>query len=515
MDASRAHLSRLVQAAAMHRHEYNNNAGGGDSVGSYYYYRADCSGKGEGGDTTPRYLPPVPALHRLVALHTTTAASLDEFLDKQQQQSRRIHQQHHNILFQQDEAGATALHVALHRNSWHCGDLVRTMLLRASNGRHLAATPMQHGRTYPLHVVTGQSLTIDPNVFDLLLAAAPQVAACQDALGDTPLSLLYQNVLRFRWAREWEQGRQCRNHRRDSYYSDGSSSSYNNGGAAAAAASSPSTSTTVTHKDLSCMTIIAPDQFLDCALRLVEAQQQAQQHAHNILDRETGAPDCCQYNNNKQQLSWHAICATDRCPPLLIRMLLHQQLWLDCNDNSCSSNSNSASSSLVFRECDENGRLPLHCAAAAQAVSCLHLPADCARQHQTVLELVLAAYPNAATVADRTGRWPLHYAVSNPSLMVYGKDDSRPEDDADVQKFGSSSSSHLQAVLLLARTYPTALTVPDPVTGLYPVMQLAATLRGKAATAEEEDTTTTSELGVLYQLLHSNPSVCNFHLEGV
>lgn len=59
-------------------------------------------------------------------------------------------------------------------------------------------------RSYPLHILTGHNLTIQPTVLRALLQADPTVPRRADFRHDNPLSLLYKNVLRFRWARDWE-----------------------------------------------------------------------------------------------------------------------------------------------------------------------------------------------------------------------------------------------------------------------------------------------------------------------
>lgn len=100
-----------------------------------------------------------------------------------------------------NDCGVTALHVAVHRNSWHVVEFVDCLLHAFPT---LASTPMKESKTYPLHIVMGHNITIQESVFYSLIQADPAVAAKQDYRGDTPLSLLWKNNLRFRWARAWE-----------------------------------------------------------------------------------------------------------------------------------------------------------------------------------------------------------------------------------------------------------------------------------------------------------------------
>jgi len=467
MDCSRADLGRILQESAINPYHGLNGTD---------YFWADHQGVSPTGES---------ALHRFLAFHTTSKEALEEFLHAAAR-SGRIDVA--ALLHQPNHAGATALHVALHRNSWHVAGIVDTLLHAAPR---LAVTPMHCG-TFPLHVVTGHSLTINSAVFGALLRAAPGVATEQDVHGDTPLSLLYQNVLRFRWARAWElQGQPPPDY--DTLMSC-------------------SRSSRLQKKDLSCMTIIAPDQFLDCALQLLEAAA-----------NRTGTGSDYNNNNNTNnntccsRLTWHSICATDRCPPLLIRMLLHQlcfqQQQQQQHGDIPAAASSSSSSSLIrrhFRERDAQGRLPLHCAAAAQATRCLP-GATTQTTTTTVMELVLTAFPAAASVSDGSGRLPLHWAVANPTLQEEKKQQQQQHNQGVLR-------SPLKAVLALARTFPASLTVPDPETGLYPVLQLAATGSDIMSVDDDDDDEANDNDGVmdvLYRLLHTNPSVCNYHRQSV
>lgn len=418
MDLSRRELSRIVSATNPHAATIEEEEGE-----PHRYYFVDTAGCNETGET---------ALHRILALHAPSE-SIRNFLHIAADQ-HRISQDDlqdkclstpppKDYILQQNKNGATALHVAVHRNSWHVYEIVKCLL---EENPKLADIPMSCG-SYPLHVLTGQSLTIHSGAFVALLNASPEISSRQDFHGDTPLSLLYKNVLRFRWARSWERGHVPADVIKRS-------------------------------SDLSFMTIIAPSQFLDYSLQLIAAA-----------------------TANGQKLSWHAVCATPRCPPLLVRMLLHHH---HNGDDLLTTKRK------PFKDRDAEGRLPLHCAAAAQAVSSRFVPTEVATDMLTVLEIVLAAYPAAASVADSTGRLPLHYAVDNATLMNNETTEAR---------------SPQKAVLSLARTFPTALSIQDPVTGLYPVQKLAATL------PTDSDSSSSCALDVLYRLLHTNPDVCNYY----
>lgn len=456
MDCARADLGRILHESAINPCHCLNGAD---------YFRADQQGLTPTGET---------ALHRFLAFHTTSREALADFLNAAAA-SNRVDVA--ALLHHRNRAGATALHVALHRNSWHVAGIVDLLLQVAPQ---LAVTPMHCG-TYPLHVLTGQSLTINSTVFAVLLQAAPSVATEQDVHGDTPLSLLYKNVLRFRWARAWElQGQPPQG------FDTGSSSS-----------------SRLQKKDLSCMTIIAPDQFLECSLQLLEASAQ---HSHNNNSNHNHPRNkCCSW------LTWHSICATDRCPPLLIRMLLHQILFQQQQEQGDTPACAASSVRRPFRERDARGRLPLHWAATAQAVSTRFLPSDCAPQHRTVLELVLTAFPAAASVPDGAGRLPLNVAVSNPTLLGIAGENNNSKSVA--------VRSPVKAVMALARTFPASLAVPDPETGLYPVLQLAATGSDiMSVDGDDDDADADNEDGVmdvLYRLLHTNPSVCNYHRQSI
>jgi hypothetical protein len=187
------------------------------------------------------------------------------------------------------------------------------------------------------------------------------------------------------------------------------------------------------------MTVISPDQFRDYALTMIAAV-------------------CGKQQSHQQQdiVSWLDVCRMDRCPPLLIRLFLEQRKELSHSTGCCDCRIH-VEGSLV--DVDELGRMPLHLAAAADPVQLDFVPTEVASQLTTVVELILENYPPAAAVVDRTGRLPLHYLLSTSTSTSTASTGTRVAPSA---------------LLALVKAYPEALTVPDPVSGLYPAYQLAA-----------------------------------------
>jgi hypothetical protein len=420
----------------------------------HQYYFLDQAGNSSHGDT---------ALHRLLALHAPPAAvhnflyhaahhrqllaataSTIDIVDNQPQ-----HDDDDNVSvsvyshltarppspFDPNDCGVTALHVAVHRNSWHVVKVVDCLLQACPV---LASKAMVHSKTYPLHVVMGHNLTIQESVLQSLIKADPAVAAKQDSRGDTPLSLLWKNVLRFRWARAWEV---------------------------------TATVPVYTTGDMSWMTVISPDQFRDYALLMIAAVCGKQQ---------------------QKTVTWLDVCRMNRCPPLLIRLLLEERKQLS-HQNGCCDCQIHVQGSLV--DADELGRLPLHLAAAADPVKLDFVPPEVASQLTTVVELVLQNYPPAAAVVDRTGRLPLHYLLSTTTA--------------------TDTSVAPSTLLALVKAYPEALTVQDPESRLYPWQQLAACSNSSpAATTTSNDVnfnSASTETDLVYRLLHTCPDVVTYY----
>jgi hypothetical protein len=99
------------------------------------------------------------------------------------------------------------LHVAVYKNSVHVEKIVKLLLdwnsssdcshtssIDARKKCSLASIPMKCG-SCPLHIVTGQNLTIKEELLKTLLSADSSVVLKEDANGDNPLSLLWKNTL--------------------------------------------------------------------------------------------------------------------------------------------------------------------------------------------------------------------------------------------------------------------------------------------------------------------------------
>ena len=304
--------------------------------------------------------------------------------------------------------GVSALHVLVYRNSWHVDEVAKLLLQECSK---LISMPMRPCGSYPLHVLIGHGITIRKQVLDVLLKADEKrkgkIVWKEDMGGNNPLSLLWKNVLRFRWARQWEEA----------------------GSGPSPRPTSPS-SIAFPHKpmqasDLSWMTVIAPCQFLDFSLTLLQTAY------------------------GRTRLHWHDVCGFPRCPPLLVRLLLQQQQHPQSNCPSIH-----LEGSIYSK--DDYGRLALHRAADSPAVKQTNVPSTLVGHITTLVQLLLLHYDNTdqlnssqstpAAVSDRLGRFPLHYACFN------------------------KSSRTLTGLMIAC---PDALRVSDPVTGLVPVQQVA------------------------------------------
>ncbi|GAX19482.1 hypothetical protein FisN_19Hh057 [Fistulifera solaris] len=123
-------------------------------------------------------------LHHLVGRHSTTGDSIRDY-----------HKQH-SVKWQIPSTGVTPLHVAVFRNSYHVLSVLQALLEIEPSLREM---PMLDGNL-PLHIYLQHAMTMDRKVLQLLLT--PDNALSQH--GDRPITLLYHNVLRFQWARNWE-----------------------------------------------------------------------------------------------------------------------------------------------------------------------------------------------------------------------------------------------------------------------------------------------------------------------
>lgn len=323
------------------------------------------------------------------------------------------------VILRSNCRGVSPLHVALHRNSWHVGGIVRLLLAIDPT---LVRRRMTDGGSYPLHVAMANNLTVRSEVLDDVLAADPTIVYKEDVNGDNPVSLLYKNVLRFRWARDWErQGRTPESICGDSSW----------------------------------MTVITPEQYAKLSLSMIRAasvQQKQQQQQDG--------------RNHTSNVTWRDVCSFPRCPPLLIRVLRKMQ-----------------EGSRLLMQADDQGRLPLHHAAQAKAISNVAIPELVLMDSVSTLEVVLDLQPQAALVSDRYGNCPLHYAVRNPTIPspVVGR--------------------------LLQRSPVEALVTPDRFTGLFPFQQAAATTRRhECPSADDDDSWASEAVSLVYDLLRSEPS---------
>ena len=474
MELARSELSRIVgyqnpYSWSIDSHSRSSTYGNRDddvhvkeAFDDHQYYFLDQEGCNTHGDS---------ALHRLLALHASPCV-IQNFVDHMKEHRRRLDKMMQQRQQQQEEEqpdktkkntserrdggrkggnssdailmgrywdlphppsidqvnykGVSALHVVLYRNSWHVYDIAKLLLQECPA---LATMAMRPCGSYPLHVLMGHCVTLPKqHVLDLLLQQPDggNMVWKEDKGCNNPLSLLWQNVLRFRWARRWEEDDVAPP---PSFMRNGSKqqtkgSIRGRGG------------------DLSWMTVISPCQFMDYSLAMLQAA----------------------YRRN--HLTWHDICGFPRCPPLLVRVvLLCQQLdkrppiWPCNNNGSVYPQVGIMVEGSIFAK-DEHGRLALHRAADSPAVININLPLSL-RQGQitSLVELLLLqqqykqpigvqhhnqdsaaaiASEAAAAVLDDMGRFPLHYACFKQSVRTVAR-------------------------LIVA--YPEALRASDPMTG--------------------------------------------------
>jgi len=368
MEYARCELSRIV--GYQNPYSWSIDSRKEKQISQHQYYFLDRHGVNDEGDT---------ALHRLLALHASPAV-VRHFLKHMKEHQRLLNkhvEKQKNIqiaegtvkrgngmcctvssccclgpyaglpcpprIDQTNHKGVTALHVAVYRNSWHVDEVVKLLIEECPA---LATMTMKPCGNSPLHIVCGLSITIRRQVLDVLLKASGKVVWTEDCEGNNPLSLLWKNVLRFRWARQWEE--------------DGLVPMAMKG-------------------DLSWMTVIAPSQFLDYSLSLLESAY------------------------GKRNLDWNNVCGFPRCPPLLIKMLLQQP--------------SSLKGSLLTP--DSQGRYPIHSAAECKAVNHTNVAQSIACRTTPLVQLILNLTKGAfAGVADKSGRMPLHYACANQSAAT-------------------------------------------------------------------------------------------------
>jgi len=266
--------------------------------------------------------------------------------------------------------GISALHVTIYRNSLHAEKIARLLLnwgrlpkdhedsSRQVHKLSLASIPMTCG-SYPLHILAGQNLTIREDTLKTVLNADPSIAFKDDVNGDNPISLLWKNILRFRWAISIMEGATCIDY--------------------------------IKRDDCSWMTVITPHQFIKFSLLMAVGAQ--------------GEGDYTEGSENLKINSIHRLCRIPRCPPMLLRLL---QLP--------SYNARFGMSGNAFTS-DRNGMLPIHHAVQTLPVTYRFVPSFLKRKHQrSIVGLLLEENPSGARVADDQGRLPLHYALHSGCL---------------------------------------------------------------------------------------------------
>ncbi len=165
------------------------------------------------------------SLQCLLNSYHATEVSVEKFLIQQISNVERLYNDDGNVmdanprntsyerkkqaifsLHDQDLKGITALHVATYRNSLHADKIAGFLLNwgrfsneflnsdKATKQISMASIPMKCG-SYPLHILTGQNLTIKEELLETLLRADPSVPFKDDINGDNPISLLWKNTL--------------------------------------------------------------------------------------------------------------------------------------------------------------------------------------------------------------------------------------------------------------------------------------------------------------------------------
>jgi len=259
------------------------------------------------------------------------------------------------LLKQTTEQGATALHVALHRNSWDVVEIVRLLLEAAPE---LAGIPM-NSMVYPLHLVCfhyyAEPTGINKNeLLNMILAACPGAANAQNCNGDTPLSLLFSNkrLMRLCYSRQTD-ARSIRNRKESELY------------------------------------------LWDAALHIAQAALPAD-----------------------HTLSWLTLCGLPRCPPLFLEMLLElaedkeTETGHDLGDWW---QPDPATGRLPLHAAASAQAMIGNHLTMPKADDCMEelveqLPSP------TLLEVVLEVDRTAAAQFDHDGKLPLHEAVVNPTL---------------------------------------------------------------------------------------------------
>ena len=255
--------------------------------------------------------------------------------------------------------GVTALHVAVYHNSFHAQSIVQQLLKQQ---KELASIPMNCG-SYPLHILCGHNVTIRKEVLQELLLADPSVVWKEDYNGDTPLSLLWKNVLRFRWAQQDKIVLEAEEEE-DSIVMMGY---YNSPIQNRRRRSRPSW-----------MTMISPDQFVEYSLMMIQAAL------------------------NKQMLRLVDICRIPRCPPHLIQLAIQ---YAHKSTTCCSC----LDPDLLAA--DDMGMSALHQAAQNKPGATRFIPVAVLEHMNSVVDILVETFPCMALQCNNRGRIALHYAL--------------------------------------------------------------------------------------------------------
>jgi ankyrin repeat protein len=313
-------------------------------------------------------------------------------------------------LGQTNHKGVTAIHVAVYRNSFHANSIVKQLLEKEPS---LASTAMECG-SYPLHILCAHNVTIRRDILMTLLDADPTVVWKEDQHGDTPLSLLWKNVLRFRWAQQEQVAFKEEEDDEDLMDIDITANINNN--------------PRRRRRRPSWMTVITPDQYVELSLMMIRAAL-----------------------HKPPQLPLHLvdICKMPRCPPLLLKLVLQLQ-------------KNEISNHLLpgthfWRDPDmDSGMTALHHAARVDPVTREFVPAHVQLLAPvSVVDCLLDHFPVLALVKDHSGRIALHYALEK-AFCEHGGDECK------------------ELLYRLVNANPDSLRIKDPVSGLYPFALLAA-----------------------------------------
>jgi len=284
------------------------------------------------------------------------------------------------LLLQRDaKTGATALHVALHRNSWAVTEIVRLLLEVAPELARMTMTSITNNNdnVYPLHIACAHFCNRDDksDLLGMLLYHCPEAAnaALTGGTGETPLRVLFGSD---------------------------------------------------TKKNDSTLQKKHHEQQEQRSFFLIEPAMQIAQTALGGSDSTT-----------RHRMTWYSLCGLTRCPAELIELLLEQQetsiedpphgvvrfdrrcCFLKPDSatgrlplHAAAAQGDDALVQLVLQQapaaashCDGQGRLPLHCAVSNTNTNITTF----------VLVRLARAYPEALSVRDpHTGLYPFLAAAS-------------------------------------------------------------------------------------------------------